>query len=111
MAFSYTITTVNEVSIMKKLFIYYSYTGNGNVVATFLKENGVEIRQVIRKKKLPKSFFWGVMAGGFLAGTKHKDKLEGFDENIEEYEKSSLVHQFGTLESLLQSIQCCLNLT
>ncbi len=72
---------------MKKLFIYYSYTGNGNVVATFLKENGVEIRQVIRKKKLPKSFFWGIMAGGFLAGTKHKDKLEGFDENIEEYDE------------------------
>ena len=72
---------------MKKLFIYYSYTGSGNVVAAFLKENGVEIRQVIRKKKLPTSFFWGIMAGGFLAGIKHKDKLDGFDENIEEYDE------------------------
>ena len=71
---------------MKSIFIYYSYTGNGDFVADYLKEKGVEIRQVIREKKLPKSFFGGVMAGGFLAGIKHKDKIVGFDSNIEGYD-------------------------
>ena len=55
---------------MKSLFIYYSYTGNGDFVADYLKEKDVEIRQVIREKKLPKSFFCGVMDGGFLAGIR-----------------------------------------
>ena len=71
---------------MKKLFIYYSCTGNGDLIAQNLKEHGFDIRAVIRKKKMPKSFFWRIMSGGFLAGLKHKDKLEGFDENIAEYD-------------------------
>ena len=72
---------------MKKLFVYYSYTGNGEYVAEYLKTKGYDVREAIRKKKLPKSFFWGVMTGGFLAGIKHKDKLVDFDENIEEYDE------------------------
>lgn len=35
---------------MKKLFIYYSLTGNGDNVANYLKENGWEIRKVEPKK-------------------------------------------------------------
>lgn len=31
---------------MKKLFIYYSLTGNGDEVAKTLKEKGYEIRKV-----------------------------------------------------------------
>lgn len=72
---------------MKSIYIYYSYTGNGEIVAEELNKKGVEIRKVVRKKKLPKSFFFGVMTGGFLAGIKHKDKLVDFDSNIEEYEQ------------------------
>ena len=72
---------------MKKLFIYYSYTGNGELIANNLKEKGYDLRLVIRKKKLPKSFFFGILAGGFLASTKHKDKLVDFDENVEEYDE------------------------
>ncbi len=72
--------------MMKSLFIYYSYTGNGDVVAQALSEKGIDLRKVIRKKRLPKSFFWGIMTGGFLAGMKHKDKLLNFDSNIDEYE-------------------------
>ena len=72
---------------MKSLFIYYSFTGNGDVVADNLKEKGVDIRQVVRKKKLPKSFFFGVMTGGFLAGINHKDKLVDFDSNIDGYDR------------------------
>ena len=72
---------------MKKLLIYYSYTGNGDVVANFLKEKGVEVRPVKRAKKLPKSFFFGVLTGGFLAGTKHKDKLQEYDRDISKYDE------------------------
>ena len=72
---------------MKSLFVYYSYTGNGDIVADYLKEKGIEIRQVVRKKKLPKSFFLGMMAGGFLASTKHKDELVDFDSKVDGYER------------------------
>ena len=72
---------------MKKLFIYYSFTGNGEVVAKEMEKKGYELRKVIRKKKMPKSFFWGMMVGGFLAGTKHKDKLVDFNDDIKEYDQ------------------------
>ena len=42
---------------MKKLFIYSSFTGNGDLVAEEFKKKGYEIRKVIEKKKFPKSFF------------------------------------------------------
>ncbi|MBO4682785.1 MAG: hypothetical protein J5618_02890, partial [Bacilli bacterium] len=64
---------------MKSLFIYYSYTGNGEVVAEYFAKHNVELRKVEIAKKLPKSFFWGMMTGGFLAGRKYKDKLVDFD--------------------------------
>lgn len=71
---------------MKTLFIYYSYTGNGAIVADYLKNNNIDIRPIYRKKPLPKSFFWGVMTGGFLAGIKAKDKILDFDKDLSEYE-------------------------
>ena len=71
---------------MKSLFIYYSYTGNGEVVAEHLSNKGLGLRKVEIKKKLPKSFFWGMMTGGFLAGIKYKDKLVNFNNNIDGYD-------------------------
>ncbi len=71
---------------MKSLFIYYSYTGNGDLLAEELRKKGIDVRKVERRKKLPKSFFWGIMTGGFLAGIKHKDALSNFDNNIEGYD-------------------------
>lgn len=72
---------------MNKLFIYYSFTGNGDLVATFLEEKGYELRRIIRKRKLPQSFFFSIMAGGFLASIKHKDKLLGLNTNIKDYDE------------------------
>ena len=43
---------------MKKKFIYYSLTGNGDIVSDYLKEKGYDIRKVIPKHKLPKNFFF-----------------------------------------------------
>ena len=72
---------------MKKLFIYYSLTGNGDVIANYLKEKNYEIRKVIPKKSLPKNFFLSMMVGGFKALIKKKDKLINFDSNIDEYDE------------------------
>ena len=72
---------------MKSIFIYYSYTGSGDIIAEELNKKGVDLRKVIRLKKMPKSSFGGMMTGGFLAGIKHKDKLVDFDSNVEEYDQ------------------------
>lgn len=70
---------------MKKLFIYYSLTGNGDVVADYLSKHNVDIRKVITKKKMPKSFALRIMSGGFKASINYKDKLKDFDNNINDY--------------------------
>lgn len=72
---------------MKKLFIYYSLTGNGDVVADCLKEKGFEIRKVEMKRHMPKSFFFCIMTGGFLAWSGAKSKLKEYDRNIEGYDE------------------------
>ena len=73
---------------MKTIFIYYSYTGNGDIVKEYLtKDNELETRKVIRKKALPKSFFWGVLTGGFLAGTNHKDELVDYNNDVSEFDR------------------------
>ena len=72
---------------MNKLFIYYSFTGNGDLVAKNLEEKGFDIRKAIPKKPLPKSFFWGVLTGGFLAGINHKSKLVNFDTDVSKYDQ------------------------
>lgn len=72
---------------MKKLFIYFSLTGNGDLVADCLKEKGFEIRKVAMKKRLPKSFFFCVLTGGFLAGLGVKSKLKEYDRSIDGYDE------------------------
>ena len=72
---------------MKKLFLYYSNTGNGDVVAEVFKKKGYDIRKFDTIKKLPKSFFWAMMVGGFQAGAKKKAKLLPFDQDISAYEE------------------------
>ena len=72
---------------MKKLFIYYSHTGRGDIVAQKMQEKGYDIRKVETVKSLPKSFFWGMMVGGFQAGAKKKAALKEFDQDISNYEE------------------------
>ena len=72
---------------MKKIFIYFSLTGNCDLVADYLKERGFETRKVEMKKGLPKSFFFSVLTGGFLAGLGVKSKLKEYDHNIEGYDE------------------------
>ena len=72
---------------MKKLFIYYSLTNNGDIVANTLKEKGYDIRKVITKKKYPNNRFLMIMAGGYKATFNKKDKLLDFDNDISKYDK------------------------
>ena len=72
---------------MKRLFIYFSLTGNGDLVANQLEEKGFEIRKVEMKRRLPKSFFFCVFTGGFLAGFGVKSKLKEYDHNIDGYDE------------------------
>ncbi len=72
---------------MKKLFIYYSLSGNGNVVADYLKDKNIDIRKVIMRDKIPKSYIGQILTGGFLAGINHKAKLSNFDNNIDDYDE------------------------
>lgn len=72
---------------MKKLFVYYSLSGNGDTVAAYLKERGYDVRRVQTAKPMPKSFFFQIMKGGFAAAVGRKEKLKdpetgtgGYDE-------------------------------
>lgn len=72
---------------MKKLFIYYSNTGNGDLVAENLAEKGYDIRKVTPKHSLPKKFFFKVFFGGFLAGINRKAPLVGYDGDVKDYDE------------------------
>ena len=71
---------------MSKLFIYYSLTGNGDLVAKEFENKGYEIRKVSEKKKMPKKFFWMVLGGGFRAGLGLKGKLVDYNNDVSQYE-------------------------
>jgi flavodoxin len=72
---------------MKKIFIYYSKTGNGEMVREYYEKNGYDIRKVEARRGLPKSFFWQMMVGGMLAGFNHKAKLKDFNYDIKDYDE------------------------
>ena len=72
---------------MKRLFIYYSLSGNGDFVADYLKDKKIDIRKVETLEPLPKNKFFGILTGGFKAGIGYKDKLKDFDSNIEKYDE------------------------
>ncbi len=72
---------------MKKIFIYYSLTGNGLEIANYLKNKNIAIRKVETKEKLPNNKILSILTGGFKAGIGYKDKLDNFDPNISEYDE------------------------
>lgn len=72
---------------MKKLFIYYSLSGNGDLVAETLASKGYEIRKVTPQKTPPKSFFFRILAGGFGAGIGRKEPLADYDSDVAGYDK------------------------
>ncbi len=71
---------------MKKIFIYFSLTGNGDLISEKLKDE-YEIRKIEMKRRFPKSFFLRVLKGGFLASINAKTKLKDFDYDIKDYDE------------------------
>lgn len=72
---------------MKRLFIYYSQSGNGDLVAETLRAQGFDMRKVVPLKKPPKAFFLQILAGGFGAGIGRKEPLNGYDPDVSAYDE------------------------
>ena len=72
---------------MKKVFIYYSLSNNGDVVADYFRDNGYDIRKVITKRKYPNNMFFRILLGGFRSSFNKKDKLVDFNTDIKDYDK------------------------
>ena len=72
---------------MKKIFVYYSNSGNGDEIAKYLKEKNYNIEKIITKNPLPKNKFLSILIGGYKATIGYKDKIEKLKNNIEEYEE------------------------
>ena len=72
---------------MKKIFIYYSLTGNGDVVADYLKDKGYDIRKVKTSEPLPDNYILRLLTGGYKAMINYEDELIDFDNDIKEYDE------------------------
>ena len=70
-----------------KLYIYYSNSGNGDVVASKMKNLGYDIRKVLTNYKLSKNLFLACMKGGFHAAIGKKAKLNNYDNNVSNYDE------------------------
>lgn len=71
---------------MRKIFIYYSLSGNGDLVAEYLSKK-CDIIKVQTKEPLPKIYLFSLLVGGFKALIKYKDKLVNFNSNIKKYDE------------------------
>ena len=72
---------------MKKLLIYYSLTGNLDMVADLIVEKGYELRKVIEQKKMSKVTFFRILGGGFRAGMRKRGKLIDYNNDVSEYDE------------------------
>ena len=70
-----------------KIFIYYSLSGNGDKIANYLMQKGIDIRKILLEKNMPKSKAGSILKGGFLASINHKSKLKDFNDNINGYDE------------------------
>ena len=64
---------------MKKYFIYYSYTGNGDFVADTLKRSDVSLIKIEPKKHMKKINFFRILRYGGEAMFKKKMPIQSLD--------------------------------
>ena len=64
-----------------KCFVYFSASGNGDFIASFLKEKGYEIVKVETLKPFGKVNFFRILKYGFRAGAEKREKIK--DINLE----------------------------
>ena len=72
---------------MAKLFVYYSFSGNGDAVAAKLAEKGFELRKVESEFTLSKKLLPQMMKGGFSAAIGQKPALTGYDPDVSGYDE------------------------
>ena len=72
---------------MKKVFVYYSYSGNGDLVAKYYKEKGYDIEKIVPQKPLPKNKFLAILIGGYKASVGYKEKLQKMSVDLNEYDE------------------------
>jgi flavodoxin len=61
---------------MKSVFVYYSLTGNGDYVASLLKEQGIDIIKLETKRPFPKAIALQMIVGGAGALFHRKPRLK-----------------------------------
>ena len=64
---------------MIKYFVYFSFTGNGDYIASLLKEKGYEPVKIELVKSPKKIGFWQILKYGGHAGFNKKEKLKEVD--------------------------------
>ena len=69
---------------MKKYFIYYSNSGNGDIVAEFLRDRDFEIIKVETKKKLKRMGFFRIFKYGFLAMREKRTPIQDMNLKFNE---------------------------
>ncbi len=72
---------------MKKIFIYYSFSGNGDTVSNYLKRVGFNSYSIFTYDPLPKNKILSIIVGGFKASINYKDKIEEFGIDLNKYDK------------------------
>lgn len=61
---------------MSRLFVYYSNSGNGDYVASIMREKGFNTLKIELEHELPQSFFFKIIVGGFKSMIKEKPKIK-----------------------------------
>ena len=75
---------------MNKLFIYFSETGNGDLIAEKMKDKGYEVKKIFTKRKPCKIAFFHIFAGGFSAGFGLKPKLTEMEYDLSNYDEVAI---------------------
>lgn len=75
---------------MKKIFIYFSHSGNGDFVGEILKNNGYEILKLDTKKRMGKMGFFRMMFYGMRASAGKKEKLLPYSFSKEPYDQIAI---------------------
>lgn len=72
---------------MRKIFVYFSWTGNGDVVASYLKQKDYDILKLEMVKKLPKTGFFSMMHYGRKATFHQTEVLKPYTFDSKAYDE------------------------
>ncbi len=72
---------------MKKIFIYYSLSGNGDLISEYLASKKVDILKVETVAAMPKKYFLQILVGGFKASINSCAKLKKINVDITSYDE------------------------